>query len=90
MPVLAVNRSPARFVTLCVHGCQVLELMAGFGLGFRSIELSQLYENVACGASCFDLDACYFTGMEYSCVTVSCLQACVETWEGHLHMATGR
>eukprot|EP00775_Hariotina_reticulata_P014327 gene14327-53_t len=49
-------------------GVKVMEVLAGYGLGFRSIELSQLYDNVACGASCFDLDASYFTGMEYSCV----------------------
>jgi hypothetical protein len=52
-------------------GIKNMTANAGEGLGFRSFQMSQLYDDVRCGATCFDLDASYWTGMQYSCVTVS-------------------
>jgi hypothetical protein len=52
-------------------GITDMQLQADPGTGYSSFELSQMFANPQCGASCFDLDSSYWTGMTYSCVQVS-------------------
>jgi hypothetical protein len=58
------------------QGIQNLQINAAAGLGFRSFKLSQLYEDLRCGATCFNLDGSYWTGMNYSCMTVRVTDSC--------------
>jgi hypothetical protein len=52
-------------------GIKDMQLRADPGTGYTAFELSQVYSSPKCGASCFDLDSSYWTGMTYSCVQVS-------------------
>jgi hypothetical protein len=51
-------------------GIADLALTARPGSGYKSIELSQLYENALCGDQCNSQDAIFFSGMEYQCAEV--------------------
>eukprot|EP00775_Hariotina_reticulata_P012044 gene12044-12187_t len=53
-------------------GIADLSLTARPGSGYKTIELSQLYENALCGEQCNSKDAIFFSGMEYQCAEPTC------------------
>jgi hypothetical protein len=58
--------------TSCIVGQGVtnMAVTAAIGAGFRSMQLSQLYFDVRCGASGANFDGMYWNGMNYICVEV--------------------
>eukprot|EP00775_Hariotina_reticulata_P012045 gene12045-12188_t len=49
-----------------------MEVYAAVGAGFRSMRLSQLFNDLACGASGVNFDGIYWNGMGYACVEPTC------------------
>lgn len=60
--------------TSCTVGQGVtnMTLNARPGTGYSAIEISQLYTDASCGATCVNLDGIYWTGMKYKCVKPTC------------------
>lgn len=68
--------------TSCKAGDGVtnMTLVSKPGTGYSSVEVSQLYADASCGATCANLDGLFWTGMKYKCSMVSIMQQQQQQW----------